>query len=159
MATFTAVHVVLSLIGIASGLVVMLGLIARNRLERWTAIFLATTLATSLTGFAFPFTRFTPGHVFGVLSLAALALAIPACYKFGLEGPWRRTYVISAAFALYLNSFIGVVQAFQKLPALRALAPTQSEAPFVAAQLSVLILCTGLAIAATLKGRGMPAPA
>jgi hypothetical protein len=156
IAAFTLVHVLLSLVGIGSGLIVMLGLIARTRFDRWTALFLASTLASCVTGFAFPIAKLTPAHVFGVLTLVALTLAIVARYRFGLAGAWRRTLVVSTSIALYLNGFIGVVQAFQKVPALRAIAPTQSEAPFIAAQLSVLIVCTGLAIIASMKVRDMP---
>lgn len=156
-ATFTLVHVLLSLIGIGSGLIILFGLIARKQLDRWTALFLATTLLTSVTGFAFPFHGLTPAHVLGVISLLALALAIPALYVFRLAGKWRRTYIVSSSIAIYLNSFVGVVQAFQKVPALKAMAPTQSEAPFVVAQLSVLVICSGLGALAAIKFREGPA--
>jgi hypothetical protein len=149
IAAFTQLHVVLSLIGIASGLVTMAGLAARNALHRWTALFLASTGATVITGFLFPFVRFRPAHVFGALTTVALTLAILGRYRHHMEGGWRRTFIFSSAFGLYLNSFIAVVQAFQKIPALHAMAPTRSDAPFVAAQVSVLILCAGLGVAAS----------
>jgi hypothetical protein len=136
--TFTQLHVILSLIGIAAGLVVLCGMLSANRLGGWTAFFLATTILTSVTGFMFPSKSFGAPHVIGVISLAVLAVALVALYGRHLAGAWRWLYVGSALLALYLNVFIGVVQAFQKLPALSTLAPTQSEPPFVVAQLLVL---------------------
>ena len=140
--TFTLLHVVLSLIGIAAGMVVLFGLIAGKRMERLTVLFLATTVATSATGFAFPFQELLPSHKVGIVSLIVLTVAILARYSLGLKGGWRRTYVICASLALYLNVFVGVVQAFQKIPSLKALAPTQSEPPFAVVQLLTLgIFC------------------
>lgn len=156
IATFTLLHVVISLVGIATGAVVMIGLITGKRRDNWTAVFLATTVATSATGFAFPVDRLLPSHVVGAISLVVLMAAIVARYAFGLAGGWRRTYVVTATIALYLNVFVAVVQAFQKVPSLKALAPTQSEPPFVAAQLTVLLLFTGLAIAASVRFRDLP---
>jgi hypothetical protein len=156
IATFTFVHVLISLVGIATGGVVLFGLITGKRLDNWTAVFLATTVATSATGFAFPVDRILPSHIVGAISLVILTVAILARYAFRLAGGWRRTYVVTATIALYLNVFVGVVQAFQKVPALKALAPTQSETPFLAAQLTVLLLFTGLAIAAAIKFRDLP---
>jgi hypothetical protein len=138
--TFTFVHVVISLIGILSGFVVLAGMFGSKRLDGWTALFLATTVLTSVTGFFFPSTSFGAPHVFGVLSLIVLAAAIVALYIYHLAGTWRWIYVVCAASALYLNVFVGVVQAFQKLPLLQPLAPTQSEPPFLVAQLAVLAI-------------------
>src|SRR5438105_13374404 len=104
--TFTLVHVMISLVGIVSGFVVVFGLLAGKRLDRWTALFLATTVATSVTGFGFPFDHLLPSHKVGILSLLVLAIAIVAFYQFRLEGAWRRIYVICAAVALYLNVFV-----------------------------------------------------
>src|SRR6266545_8171934 len=115
--TFTTVHVVLSLVGIGSGLVVLFGLLAGKRLHPWTALFLATTILTSVTGFGFPFDHLLPSHKVGIISLVALAIAIVARYALHLTGAWRRTYVISTALALYLNVFVLVVQSFEKVPA------------------------------------------
>src|SRR6202166_5475715 len=112
LSTFTLVHVVLSLVGIGSGLVVLFGLLAGKRLAGWTGLFLATTVATSVTGFGFPFDHFLPSHGVGILSLLVLAVAILALYSFHLAGAWRRIYVICAVIALYLNGFVLVVQAF-----------------------------------------------
>lgn len=131
---FTIVHVAISLLGIASGFVVLFGLIGGKRLDGWTALFLATTVATSVTGFFFPITRLTPGLVLGAISLIVLAAAIYARYARRLAGGWRRVYVVAAVAALYFNFFVLVVQSFQKIPALRALAPTQSEPPFAIVQ-------------------------
>jgi hypothetical protein len=135
-ATFTLVHVVLSVVGILAGLVVMFGFVAGKRLDGWTGLFLSTTVATSVTGFAFPFDHLLPSHKVGILSLIVLPVAIAALYAFRLAGAWRRVYVIGAAFALYLNIFVLVVQLFLKVPALKAIAPTQKEPPFVAAALA-----------------------
>jgi hypothetical protein len=154
--TFTLVHVVLSLVGIFTGFIVMFGLLAGKRLEAWTAIFLASTVATSVTGFGFPFHKFLPPHYVGVISLFVLAIALLARYAFHLRGAWRWIYIVSAVIALYLNVFVAVVQAFQKVPALKAVAPTQAEPPFLIAQLVVFALFVVLAILAT--KRFAPAP-
>ena len=151
VATFTTVHVILSLIGIASGIVVLFGMLGARRLDGLTAIFLATTVLTSATGFLFPHDRLLPSHIVGIISLVALALAILALYVYGLEGSWRWIYVATAVVALYLNVFVAVVQAFQKLPALHSLAPTQSEPPFLIAQavvLAIFVVLGGIALKA-----------
>lgn len=151
--TYTLVHVIISLVGIASGLVVMFGLLAGKRLDAWTALFLLTTVATSATGFGFPFHKFTPAIGLGIISLVLLALAILARYVFHLAGGWRRTYVITAVTALYFNVFVLVVQSFQKSPALKKLAPTQSEPPFLIAQVVVLVLFVVIGIRAVKRFR------
>jgi hypothetical protein len=145
-ATYTFLHVLISLIGIASGLIVMFGFLTGKRLDGLTAVFLASTVLTSLTGFGFPVEHLLPSHVVGIISLVVLAVAIPARYMFHLAGTWRATYVIGAAIALYLNVFVLVVQLFEKVPALRALAPTQKEPPFLVAQVVVLLIFVGLTI-------------
>lgn len=137
---FTLFHVVLSLIGIGSGFVVIFGLTRAKQLAGWNTWFLATTIATSVTGFLFPFHKFLPSHGVGIVSLIVLAIAVFALYKRRLAGAWRRTYAITAVIALYLNVFVLVVQLFEKIPALKAIAPTQSETPFKIAQLAVLVL-------------------
>ena len=149
ISTFTFVHVLLSLVGIGSGLVVLFGLLTGKRLDGWTALFLATTVATSVTGFGFPFDHLLPSHKVGIISLVVLAVAILARYALHLVGAWRRIYVVCAAVALYLNVFVGVVQAFLKVPALTAMAPKQTEPPFVITQLVVLALFIVLTIVAT----------
>ena len=138
--TFTLVHVVLSLVGIFAGLVVVFGMLGSKRLDGWTALFLATTVLTSVTGFFFPFDKILPSHIVGIISLVVLAIAILALYALHLAGPWRWIYVVSAVVPLYLNVFVGVVQAFQKLPLLASLAPTQSEPPFLIVQSFVLLI-------------------
>ena len=148
LSTFTLFHVVLSLVGIASGLIVVYGLMTGKRLGGWTATFLLFTVLTSLTGFLFPFTHLLPSHVVGILSLLMLAVAIVARYPRRLEGAWRRIYVICAMVALYLNCFVLVVQMFLKLPALHALAPKGNEPPFLIAQLALLAIFVWLTIVA-----------
>ena len=142
--TFTALHVIISLIGIVTGIVVVLGMLAGKNLRVWTALFLASTVLTSATGFLFPFNKLLPSHVFGIISLVVLTAALLALYVFRLEGPWRWIYVAAAVLALYLNAFVAVVQAFQKLAFLQRFAPTQAEAPFIVAQVAVLAIFAAL---------------
>jgi hypothetical protein len=151
VSTFTIVHVLISLIGIASGFVVLFGMLTSKRLNGWTATFLLMTVLTSVTGFFFPFHKITPGIILGVISLVLLAIAIPARYAFHMNGPWRKTYVITAMIAQYLNVFVLVAQAFEKVPALKPLAPTQSEPPFLISQVVVMVIFIGLIIAAAIK--------
>ena len=139
LGTFTNLHVAISLVAILAGFIVLAAMVRNDRAPAWTALFLATTALTSITGFMFPFSAFLPSHAFGAVSLVLLALAIAGLYAFGLKGPWRATYVVTALVALYLNAFIMIVQAFQKVGALRALAPTQSEPPFAIAQAVALV--------------------
>jgi hypothetical protein len=136
--TLLQFHVAISLIGIASGLVVLYGLITGRAFGAWTALFLATTILTSVTGFLLPPFGFDPPRAIGILSLVLLAVAVIAYYAFQLAGPWRWVYIITAMIALYLNAFVGVIQAFGKLSFLHTLAPTQSEPTFLIAQLLVL---------------------
>lgn len=154
--TFTFVHVLLSLAGIGSGFIVIFGLLAGKRLKGWTALFMASTVATSTTGFLFPFDHLLPSHKVGISSLVVLVVAILARYAFHLTGAWRRIYVIAAAIALYLNVFVAVVQAFLKVPALEAIAPTQTEPPFLVAQIAVLLIFVVLTILAAIKFRNEP---
>lgn len=146
--TFTLVHVVLSLLGIIAGLIVVGGLIAGARFDGWTAVFLATTVLTSATGFGFPFGALLPSHIVGGISLLVLAVAIAARYWKRLTGSWRRIFVGTTVLALYLNVFVLLVQLFQKTPGLIAVAPTQSAPAFVVTQLIVLVLFAGLGWAA-----------
>jgi len=153
MSPLLFIHVALSLIAIAAGLVVLYGLLAGKPHGGWTAVFLATTALTSITGFPLPATQLLPSHIVGALSLALLAVATAALYIFHLAGAWRWIYVASALTALYFNVFVGVVQSFQKLAFLKALAPTQSEAPFLIVQVLVLALFIGLGIVAAKRFR------
>ena len=140
LAAFTQLHVILSLIGIGTGIVVLFGMLGGKRLPGWTALFLATTVLTSATGFLFPFQQLLPSHIVGIISLVALAIALFALYVRRLGGSWRWIYIATAVFSLYLNCFVGVVQAFLKQPFLKPLAPTQTEPPFVIAQAIVLLI-------------------
>jgi hypothetical protein len=153
LSTFTALHVLISLIGIASGFVVVFGWLTSRRLDGATAIFLVTTVLTSVTGYLFPLKKVTPGDIVGAISLAVLALAIYARYWRHMEARWRSVYVVTGMMALYLNVFVLVVQLFEKVPALHALAPTGSEPPFAVAQLIVLAIFIGFAAAAVRQFR------
>jgi hypothetical protein len=151
LTAFTAFHVLLSLIGIGAGFVFVYGLLTSKQMEKWTAVFLWSTVLTSVTGFLFPAHHFTPGHAVGILSLIALTIAIRALGSYRRTGAWRKTFVISSMVALYFNFFVLIVQSFEKVPALKALAPTQSEPPFQIAQLAALLLFAALTIRATMK--------
>jgi len=154
--TYTFVHVVISLVGIFTGLIVLFGLLAGKRLDGWTKWFLIMTTATSVTGFFFPFHGFTPAIALGIMSLIVLAVAIFARYPRQLAGRWRWIFVASAVIALYFNVFVGIVQAFEKIPALNALAPTQTEPPFKLTQLVVLVLFVLITIVAAIRFRPEP---
>ena len=156
LAIYTLVHVVISLAGIFSGFVVLFGLLAGKRLDGWTKFFLITTVATSVTGFFFPFHGFTPAIGVGIISLLVLSVAIFARYPRQLAGRWRWIYVVTAMIALYLNVFVAIVQAFEKVPVLKALAPTQSEPPFKLTQLVVLALFVVLTIVGVIRFRLEP---
>ena len=159
LTAYTLFHVIISLLGIFSGLIVVFGMLTGKRLDGWTKFFLVTTVATSVTGFFFPVNHFMPSHGVGILSILVLAVAIYALYSRHLAGAWRKIYVIGATIALYLNVFVGIVQSFQKIPALKALAPTQAEPPFKFTQLTVLVLFAVVAIVAAIKFREEPARA
>jgi hypothetical protein len=148
LATFTLLHVAISVLGIIAGLVVVGGLLAGASLEGWTLVFLVTTILTSVTGFGFPSTAILPSHIVGGLSLVVLAVSVVARYLKHLAGVWRSTFVITAVTALYLNVFVLIVQLFAKTPALQELAPTQSEAPFAVTQALALALFVWIAWAA-----------
>jgi hypothetical protein len=153
IATFTLTHVLISIVGIASGLIVVERFVRNRALGLSNTIFLVATIATSVTGFLFPFTAFTPAHVVGVISLVILAVALFALYAGNLIGPWRWIYGVTAVMALYLNVFVAVVQAFQKVGRLHALAPTQSEPPFALAQGVVHVLFVLIGIVAIRRFR------
>ncbi len=153
VSTFTAVHVALSLVGIASGVLALLGTLRARKAAGLTAVFLLTTAATSLTGFFFHSTHVGMGHVIGVISLVVLVPTVLALYRYRLAGPWRWIYVAGATTVLYLNAFIGVWQAFAKIAVLHQLAPTPSAPPFLAAHLVVLAIVIALA---ALAARRLP---
>jgi hypothetical protein len=144
--SFTLLHVIISLVGIASGFVVATGMRSSQRLPRWTAVFLTTTILTSVTGFFFHSKSFGPPHAVGVISLIILALALVALYGYHLASGWRSIYVITALAAQYLNCFVLVAQLFAKVPVLKTIAPTGSEPPFAVAQLVVLAAFVALGV-------------
>jgi hypothetical protein len=154
---YTIVHVLISLVGIFTGLIVLFGMLAGNRLDGWTKWFLITTVLTSVTGFFFPFHGFTPAIALAIMSLIVLAVAIFARCSRQLAGHWRWIYVVCAVIALYFNVFVGIVQSFEKIPALQAMAPTQTEPPFKLTQLVVLALFILLGIVAVIRFRPEPA--
>src|SRR6266481_1360861 len=139
LSAFTTLHVVISLVAIVSGIIVMFGLLGSKRMPGMTAIFLLFTILTSATGFLFPFTQLLPSHMIGILSLGLLAIACLALYVMKLSGAWRPIYVVTAMVALYLNIFVLIFQGFLKVDALKALAPTQTEPPFVTIQGIVIV--------------------
>lgn len=140
METLTLVHVLISLVAIAAGFIVVFGMLGSSKMSGMTALFLGTTVATSATGFLFfPLRPILPSHITGIISLVVLAVALYALYARGLAGGWRVTYVVTATLALYLNFFVLIVQSFLKIPALKAMAPTQTEPPFLIAQSAALL--------------------
>ncbi len=148
---FLLLHVVISMIGIFAGFVVLGGMYASHKLPFWTAIFLFTTILTTLTGFLFPISIFTPALAVGILSLIILLVAVLALYVFRLSGWWRGIYVAAAVAALYLNVFVFIVQSFQKVTFLQHLAPKQAEPPFVITQVAVLAILVVLGALALWK--------
>jgi hypothetical protein len=154
LAALTLIHVIISLIGIVSGLVVTFGLLRSQRMDGLTALFLVATVATSVTGFLFPFHKLLPSHIVGVISLVLLALAIASRYAFHLAGAWRRIYSVTAVLSLWLNVFVLIAQLFMKVPALHPLAPTGSEPPFLIAQTVVMIIFIVLTVLAAKNFRG-----
>src|SRR5947207_3799454 len=156
---YTIIHTLISLIAIFTGIVVVFGMLAGAQLNGWTKWFLITAVATTLTGFFFPFHGFTPAIGLGIISLPFLALTIYARYAKHLAGAWRWLYAIGAVICLYFNLFVLVVQLFEKVPALHAMAPTQTESPFKLTQLAALVLSALLAIVAMIRFRPEPASA
>jgi len=155
---FTVLHTLISLIGIVSGLIWLVALLS-SRNSAWTSPFLLTTVLTSVTGFMFHSTSFGPPQIVGAISLVVLAIAIAALYLGHLAGAWRWIYVVTAVLALYFNVFVGVAQAFDKIPALHALAPTATETPFKVAQLIVLLIFVWLGFRSLKRFHPVAAPA
>jgi hypothetical protein len=137
---FTGIHVFLSLVGIVTGFIVMFGMIGGKKLPKWAAWFFVTNILTDVTGFLFPFKGITPGIIIGALSLVVLLVAMIGYYGKRLTGGWRARYVITVAVALWFNVFILIVQSFEKIAALKEIAPTQASPPFGIAQLCALVL-------------------
>src|SRR6266404_9396897 len=155
---YTIFHTALSLVGIATGFVVLIGLLTGKRLDGWTKWFLITAAATTVTGFFFPFHSLTPAFKLGIISAFVLAITIYARYPRQLDGAWRWIYVVGAVISLYFNVFVLVVQSFEKIPALHAIAPTQNEPPFKLIQLVVLALFALLTIIAAIRFRPEQVP-
>src|SRR5438094_7678969 len=154
---YTIIHTLISLIAIVTGLVVLFGMIADKRLDAWTKWFLISAVATTVTGFFFPFHGITPAIKLGIISSVVLVITIYARYAKHLAGAWRWIYVVGASVTLYFNVFVGIVQSFEKIPALNAMAPTQTEQPFQLTQLSVLGLFIVLGFVAAIRFRPEPA--
>jgi hypothetical protein len=159
LATFTMVHVIISLIGIVSGIIVMFGLLGSEQRPGMTAVFLLTTILTSVTGFLFPFTQLLPSHVLGILSLVLLAAACVALYGMKLSGAWRWIYVVTALASLYLNVFVLIIQSFLKIPALTALAPGNPPSGPVFAVVQGIALLFFIVVITGAVRRFRPAPA
>ncbi len=155
-ANFTLLHVIISLVAIASGLVVLFGMLGSQAMPGWTLFFLVTTILTSVTGFFFPIHGFTPALGVGAVSLVILLVALIALYGKHLAGAWRWIYIVAAVTALWFNVLVLIVQAFQKIPQLQSLAPTQSEPPFVIAQAVAMAFFVVLGILAVLRFRPGP---
>src|SRR5205823_8342944 len=153
---YTIIHTLISLVAIFTGFVVLFGMLAGNRLDGWTKWFLITAVATTVTGFFFPSHGFTPAIGLGLISLPILAFTIYARYSRQLTGHWRWIYLVGAVLALYFNVFVAIVQAFQKVPALKAIAPTQTEPPFAITQLAALLLFFVFVILAAIRFRPEP---
>jgi len=153
LTTFAWVHTILSLVGLVSGLVVLIGLLGSNKLGGWTALYLVSAVATSVTGFGFPVDKFQASHWVGAISLVVLAAAVLARYVFHFAGAWRWVYALGVVLGLYFLVFVGVAQLFKKVPALAAMAPTLSEPPFAITQLAATAIFVVLAIAAAIKFR------
>ena len=150
---YTIIHTLISLVAIFTGFVVLFGLLAANRLDGWTKWFLVTAVATTVTGFFFPFHGITPAIKLGIISSVVLVVTIYARYGKHFAGAWRRIYAVGAVLTLYFNVFVGIVQSFEKIPALQALAPTQTEPPFKLTQLVALGLFIVLGILAAIRFR------
>jgi hypothetical protein len=153
---YTIIHTLISLLAIFTGLVVLIGLLASKRLDGWTKWFLISAVATTVTGFFFPFHGITPAIKLGIISSVVLVITIYACHAKHLAGAWRWIYVVGASLALYFNFFVGIVQSFEKIPALKAMAPTQSEPPFKLTQLVALALFVVLMLVAVIRFRPEP---
>ena len=150
---YTIIHTLISLIAILAGFIVLFGLLGSERLGGWTKWFLISAVATTVTGFFFPFHGLTPAFKLGIISAIVLAITIYARYLKNLTGPWRWIYAIGTVISLYFNVFVLIVQLFEKVPALHAMAPTQTEPPFKLTQLVVLALFILFTIIAAIRFR------
>lgn len=153
---YTIIHTLISLVAILTGFAVLFGLLTGNRIDGWTKWFLISAVATTVTGFFFPFHGITPAIKLGIISSVVLVITIYARYAKHLAGAWRWIYVVGASVTLYFNVFVGIVQSFEKIPALKAMAPTQSEPPFKLTQLVVSALFVILTLVAVIRFRPEP---
>jgi hypothetical protein len=153
---YTIIHTLISLVALFAGFVVLFGLLTGNRIDGWTKWFLISAVATTVTGFFFPFHGITPAVKLGIISSVVLVITIYARYAKHLTGAWRWIYVVGASLALYFNVFVAIVQSFEKIPALKAMAPTQSEPPFKLTQLVALALFVLLTLVAVIRFRPEP---
>jgi hypothetical protein len=153
---YTIIHTLISLVALFAGFVVLFGLLTGNRIDGWTKWFLISAVATTVTGFFFPFHGITPAIKLGIISSVVLVITIYARYAKHLTGAWRWIYVVGASLALYFNVFVAIVQSFEKIPALKAMAPTQSEPPFKLTQLVALALFVLLTLVAVIRFRPEP---
>ena len=156
---FLQIHVTISLVALVAGLIVLYGWLNGNPSRGWTAFFLVTLILTSVTGFPLPPFGLDPPRMVGILSLILLAIAVIAIYGFRVTGPWRWIYIVTAITALYLDAFVGVIQAFNKLSFLHELAPNGSEPPFVIVQVVVLAIFVVLGFLAVRRFHPQPAKA
>jgi hypothetical protein len=155
---YTVFHTAIALVGIFTGFVVLAGLLTGKSLDGWTRWFLVTTVATTVTGFLFPFHGVTPAIILGIITVPILAMTIYARYPKQLRGAWRWIYVIGALLSLYLNVFVGIVQSFQKIPALQAIAPTQTEPPFQITQLIAVCVFIVVTVVGIMRFKVKPSP-
>ena len=157
LATFTLLHVIISLIAIVAGLIVMYGLLGSNRMPGLTGVFLLFTILTNATGFLFPFEGFKPSYAIAILSLVLLAIACIALYGMKLAGAWRWIYLVTAMLSLYFNVFVLVIQSFLKIPALTALAPGNPPSGPVFAAVQGIVLLFFIFVIVRLVRRYRPA--
>ena len=157
--SLTIIHTLISLVGIVAGFVVLGGMFRGERVCCWTEVFLYFTIATSVTGFFFPFHGLTPAHVVGLISLVILALAVHALWGEQLRGGWRAVYVVCAVLAQWFNVFVLVAQLFNKIPFLHRLAPHGDEPPFGIAEGVVLVLFIWITVVAVRNFKPGPAKA
>jgi hypothetical protein len=148
LSAFTWFHTALSLVQLVSGIIVVIELMGSRSSGPWILVYLVSAIATSVTGFLFPFDKFLPSHAFGIVSLILLLLVILARYTFHFAGAWRLVYVVGLVITVYLDAFVAIVQAFLKIPSLHALAPGGSEPPFAIAQGILLVIFVWLGIVA-----------
>jgi hypothetical protein len=151
----TLIHTVVSFIAMGFGFGAVARLFGADFGRRWTKCFFVTATFVTLTGFIFPFTGVTPAFATGIVATVIFLAWLLARYRFRLVGLWRSIYAASIVASLYLLVFVTIAQAFQKIPFLSALAPTQSEAPFTIAQAVAVVLFIIVGVIAMRRFRPM----